>query len=241
MRRLRLTTGPWALFGAFLLAALLLFLPMRLVLGAVGVDDLGLSARRVGGSIWSGSLSEARVGALPLGDLRAHLSPWPLFLGRARIELDGAGTLPGRALRGAVTMTRHGVAIDELTAGLAAGILFQPLPVSAIDLDGVSVRFADGACVEATGRVRATLGPGPAGLPLPPSLAGSIRCEGTSLLIPLTGQAGAEGITLRVEADGRYRAEFALPVADPALGQRLGTLGFIDTNGAWRLTAEGRF
>ena len=239
MRRLRLSTGPAALFGAFLLAALLALLPLRLVLGVADAGAAGLSARRVDGSIWAGSLSEARLGGLALGDLDARVSPWRLLLGQLSVALDGNGT--ARPLHGRVTMRRHGFGVEELTAGLAAGSLFQPLPVTGLDLDAVSVRFEDGACREAEGRVRATLGPGPAGIALPPEIAGAVRCEGGALLVPLAGQAGAESVTLRVEGDGRYRAEFTLPAADPATVEQLTRLGFQPAGNGYRLVAEGRF
>jgi len=239
--RLRLRTGPAALFGAMLLVALIVFLPLRLVLGMVGVDDLGLSARRAGGTIWGGSLAEARVGALALGDLEARLSPGALLVGQVRIAIEGAGTVPGRGIAGAVTMTRHGFGVDELSAALAAGPLFQPVPVTTLDFDQVSIAFADGECRRAEGRVRATLGPGPAGLALPPQVAGAIRCDAGALLVPLTGQAGAEAVTLRIGGDGRYRAELTLPAGDPAVAERLAALGFVQGPGGWRLAAEGRF
>jgi len=241
MTRVRLRTGPAALFGALLVLALLVFLPLRLALGLAGIGELGLSARQATGTVWGGTLTEARVGAVALGDLEARLSPLALLLGRARIELDGPGTLPGRTIRGAVTVARHGFGVDDLTAGLAAAALFQPVPVTALDLDEVSVRFADGECREAAGRVRATLGPGPAGLPLPPQVAGAVRCDAGALLVPLTGQAGAEGVTLRVQGDGRYRAELSLTPSDAGAAERLRTLGFVQAGGAWRLAAEGRF
>jgi general secretion pathway protein N len=241
MTRIRLRTGPVALFGAMLLVALIVFLPLRLVLGAMSVDALGLSSRRVAGTVWGGSLREAQIGALALGDLSARLSPWSLFVGRARVEVAGPGTLAGRGLTGALTVARHAFGVDNLTAGLAAGALFQPVPVTALDLDGVTVRFADGACETAEGRVRATLGAGPAGLPLPPQMAGAIRCDRGALLVPLTGQAGAESVILRVEGDGRYRAELTLPAPDPAAAERLAAIGFTEAGGGWRLAAEGRF
>ena len=73
MRRIRLRTGPAALFGGMLLIALIVFLPMRAVLGWVGVGDEGLVARRVSGTIWGATLTEARFGDLALGDLHARL------------------------------------------------------------------------------------------------------------------------------------------------------------------------
>ncbi|HEU0067174.1 MAG TPA: type II secretion system protein N, partial [Sphingomonas sp.] len=93
-------TGPTAIFGAFLLIAMLVFLPLRLVLGMAGVGEEGLTARAVEGSVWMGRLRDARFGDVPLGDLNAHVSPWPLLIGRARVELDTRGDTPARSLHG---------------------------------------------------------------------------------------------------------------------------------------------
>lgn len=240
MKRIRLTTAPAALFGAMLVAALLLFLPLRLVLGIAGLGDAGLTARSAEGSVWAGRLRGARFGDVALGDLDAHLSPWPLVLGHARIELDTPADTPALALHGAVGVSRSGVRADDLTATIAPGRLFAPLPVTALALDAVSVRFEDDACVAAEGRVRATLAGDFSGIALPQSLSGAIRCEGRALLIPLAGQAGAERVDLRVEADGRYRATVALQPADAAALARLAALGFVEGAGGYALSVEGR-
>ena len=59
---IRLTTGRRALFGAFLIVALSILVPLRAVLGWTGIGDAGLSAREVTGSLWSGRLVEAKFG-----------------------------------------------------------------------------------------------------------------------------------------------------------------------------------
>ena len=51
MRRIRLKTAPAALFGAMLLVALVVFLPMRAALGWAGVGAEGFVARSVSGTI----------------------------------------------------------------------------------------------------------------------------------------------------------------------------------------------
>lgn len=236
--KIRLATGRSALFGAMLAIALLVFVPLRLVLGTFGLGDQGLTARRVTGTVWGGRLVEARFGEVALGDTAARLAFWPLFLGRARVELDGEGVRP---LRGAITATRHGFGIDDMTASLATGQLFAPLPVTALDLEDASIRFRDGQCELAEGRVRATLAGEAAGVPLPATLSGPARCEAGALLLPLTSQAGSETATLRVFGDGRYRAEFALPSPDPTIAVRLERAGFISGPQGYRLAVEGRF
>lgn len=239
--RLRLATRPSVLFAAMLVVALIVFLPMRLALGATGLADQGLSARRVGGTIWGGSLLEARFGDVALGDLRVSLSPLALLVGRARLAFEGAGA-DGRTIAGAATISRHAMGIDGVTASLPAAALFAPLPVTTLALEDVTVRFRDGVCEEAGGRVRATVTGEAGGLPLPPTMMGNARCEAGALLLPMTGQGGTEAVNLRIRPDGRYTADLVLSPSDPAAAAKLEQLGFVaGSGGGYRLSAQGRF
>jgi general secretion pathway protein N len=239
--RLRLTTRPSVLFIGMLVVALIVFLPMRLALGATGLADEGLSARRVGGTIWGGSLIEARFGAVALGDLRVSLSPFALLVGRARLAFEGVGA-GGRPIAGTATISRHAMGIEGVTATLPAAGLFAPLPVTDLALEDVTVRFRDGVCEEAGGRVRATMSGEAGGLPLPPMMMGTARCEAGALLLPMTGQGGTEAVNLRIRPDGRYTADLVLTPGDPTAAARLEQLGFVAaTGGGYRLSAEGRF
>ncbi|MBQ1478479.1 type II secretion system protein N [Sphingomonas paucimobilis] len=241
MMRLRLATRPSVLFAAMLVVALIVFLPMRLALGATGLADQGLSARRVGGTIWGGSLLEARFGDVALGDLRVSLSPLALLVGRARLAFEGAGA-DGRPIAGAATISRHAMGIDGVTASLPAAALFAPLPVTTLALEDVTVRFRDGVCEEAGGRVRATVTGEAGGLPLPPTMMGNARCEAGALLLPMTGQGGTEAVNLRIRPDGRYTADLVLSPSDPAAAAKLEQLGFVaGSGGGYRLSAQGRF
>lgn len=239
MRRIRLRTGRTALIGAVVVAGLLVFLPMRLAMGWLGLGEQGLSARRVSGTVWGGRLTGARFGDLALGDLRAGLSPLPLLLGRATVHLRGPGEQP--ALRGTLSVGRHLLGVDDLTAALPTGRVFAPLPVAGLALEGLSVRFRDGSCEAAAGRVRADVTGDLGGVTLPPSLSGDVRCEGAALLVPLTSQAGSEGVTLRVTGDGRYRAQLSIRPSDPLAGQRLERAGFVSGPDGYGLSVEGRF
>jgi general secretion pathway protein N len=239
MRRIRLTTGPTAMFGAAFIIALIAFMPMRLVLGWFGLGETGLAARAVNGSVWWGSLSGARFGDPELGDLRARLSPVQLFVGRARVTLDGRED--SRALHGAIGVSRHSVGLDDMTATLAAGNVFAPVPVSAINLDDVSVRFQDGSCQRAEGRIRATLSGDLAGIALTQGLSGTARCESGALLLPLTSQSGTESVALRLWASGRFRAELLIQPTDSTAVQKLVLSGFQASANGYRLAIEGKF
>ena len=239
--RIRLATGRRALFLAMFAIAIVVFLPLRLALGWAGLDEQGFAARRVTGTLWSGRLTEARFGELAIGDLDAGVSPLRLLLGRARVWMEGRSPDPAARLTGAVELGRGRVSVLDASGPMQPGAAFAPLPVTALNLDAVTVRFVDGVCDSAEGRVRADIAGTYLGAPLPGSVSGMARCDGGALLLPLVSTAGAEGANLRLWADGRYRAELTLVPSDPAVAARLDGGGFV-ANGAGRvLTVEGRF
>lgn len=80
-RRMRIVLLLALLFG------LLLFLPMRVALGVAGLERLGVAAREVRGSVWSGRIDQLMLGNMPLGSVRAGLSPVSLLMGRARFDI----------------------------------------------------------------------------------------------------------------------------------------------------------
>lgn len=241
MTRLRLRTGPVALFGAAFVFALIALLPMRLVLGEFDLDRARVSARAATGSVWSGTLREAQVGHVALGDLDAGLSPWPLLIGRARIDLAGRAGDAARTVHGAVSVSRRAIGIDDMTASVPAGGALAPLPISGLDLDDVSVRYVDGNCDAAEGRVKAVVGGDIAGIALGQGLSGSARCDAGALLLPLASQAGTERVALRLWQTGRFRAELAVRPTDAAAARKLALSGFRPSSKGYLLTVAGRF
>jgi general secretion pathway protein N len=240
MRRLRLTTGPVAIFGAVFVVALLVLLPMRLLLGAVGVGEQGLTARSVDGSVWSGAVREAQVGRIALGDLDVAVSPLALLVGRARIALSGhAGDL-GRSVHGAIEMSRHSVGFDDMTASLPTGNIFAPVPISALDLNAVTVKFDGGLCQRASGRVTASLSGDVAGISLGHGMAGDARCDAGALLLPLASQAGTESAVMRMWPDGRFHADLTIQSDDPAAAGKLALAGFQRGDKGYTLSIEGK-
>ncbi|WP_242182108.1 type II secretion system protein N [Sphingomonas sp. CARO-RG-8B-R24-01] len=244
MTRFRLRTGPAALFGAVFVVALIVLLPLRLVLGWFDLDSTRIAAREATGSVWFGNVREAQVGSIALGDLGASLSPWPLALGRARIGIAGqpAADAPvaTRMIRGAVTVSRHAAGIDDMTASLPAGDIFAPVPVMGLDLDAVSVRFRDGNCDKAEGRVKAVLSGDLGGVALGQGLSGNARCDAGALLLPLASQAGTEHVDLRLWQNGRFVAVLLVHPTDPTAAQKLELAGFRPTTKGHMLTVDGK-
>lgn len=240
MTRIRLPLGRGIFFLCALLLALIVFLPLRLVLGWLQLDSQGLSARAAPGSVWLGRLSEARFGDAPLGDLSAGLSPVQLLVGRARVDLAGTDeTAP--PMKGALGVSRNSFGIDDMSAAIPVGAVFAPLPVETLDLSDVSARFVDGQCDRAEGRVRATLSTDIAGLGFGQGFSGNARCSGGALLLPLQGQSGMERLAITLSDNGSYELDLSVRTADPAIGPRLMLAGFRQIQDGYVFSLKGRF
>ncbi|MBN8807713.1 MAG: type II secretion system protein N [Sphingomonas sp.] len=238
---IRLTTRRPVLFLAMVVVALIVLFPLRLALGLIDMGAQGLSAREVTGPVWAGGLNDAHYGDIALGDLDAGLSPLQLAIGRARIDVAGAGTSGDQALRGALSVSRSTFGVDDVTATLPASSAFAPLPIAALRFDDVSVHFRDGNCASAEGKVTALIASTMPQLTLPPSLSGTARCSGGTLLVPLASQAQTESIAVSIEADGKYRATLTARPADAAAAAALAGAGFQPSGGGYSLRIEGRF
>ena len=79
---------------AALAVATILLMPLRTIIAGDGI-----TARKVDGIIWDGSIRDLRLGKLSVGDVNARLLFAPLFMGRAEILLSrgNAQFVPGIA------------------------------------------------------------------------------------------------------------------------------------------------
>jgi len=208
--------------------------PMRLALSLSGAADAGVSAREVRGSVWSGALVDARLGALPLGTVRASLSPIALLGGNTELTFERAderlGALAGR-LHGS---NPRGISDVNGTTSLSGGLGLIPAD---------TVRFGgDGKCVEAAGRLQLSVAAPIAGLDLSQGLSGPLSCANGRAQAALASQSGMERLTLAFDGQGNYRAQFAINVdRDPAMAAALAVLGFKAGSNGFVLATSGRF
>jgi general secretion pathway protein N len=237
--RIRLPLGRTLFFLLAFLFALVALLPLRLALDWFALDDRGFAARAAKGSVWLGSLSEAQFGTVSLGDLQAQLRSLPLFIGRARVDLERVDE--GRRFEGSATVSRHSFGVDDVTGAVDVGGALAPLPIGAIDLSDVTAHFADGLCTSAEGLVKANVAADIAGVSLPGGLSGNARCDRGALLLPLASQSGMEALNLRLFEDGRYEVELAVRPVDDAMRDRLIQSGFALSNNGYALRVSGRF
>lgn len=229
---------------AALLLALVLFvatMPMRLALAWSGATDAGVTAREVSGSVWSAELVDARLGVLPLGTVRASLSPMALLGGRTEMAFsrsdDRLGALAGR-LHGS---NPRGVSDVSGTTAMSGGLGL--IPVDTIRFEGATVRFdAAGQCARASGRIQLSVAAPIAGIDLTRGLSGPLTCANGRAQAALASQSGMERVTLSFDGGGAYRARFAINVdRDPAMAAALAALGFRAGPGGFVLATSGRF
>lgn len=217
---------------------LLAFLPMRVALGLAGLERLGVAAREVRGTVWSGRIDQLMLGEMPMGSVRAGLSPRSLLVGRARFDIARTAGLPDD-IRGALTIGPGRIGIDDVTGAVPLGRSFAPLPIASLVLEDVTGWFAGEKCGHAEGRVRARMAGQFPGLNLSQGLSGVATCDGDALLLPLVSQSGMEKLSLRIWRSGRYSAEMRVETADPTLAGTLGQAGFATVGNAQLLRVEG--
>lgn len=219
-----------------LLIVAIVFMPLRAIVGGEGV-----SARKVEGIIWDGSIRDLRIGRLPIGDVNARLHFLPLLLGRAQISLSRGDAPFAPGINGSVTRRLGGVSVDNMKATLPVASLFEPLPAENIELQDFSVRFTAGRCAEASGNVRLTLANSLPGLDLSNGLLAKPRCDRGQLLIPLLSQSAMEHVDIRVSGDGTYTATIFLEGDRTDQAAPLALAGFRPVAGGYRMVRKGRF
>lgn len=227
--------------GGALAAALIIFMPLRIAIDVAGLAARGLTARSVHGSVWSGTLDDARLGEVAFGDVHAGLAPLALLIGETRLTLRAQGDA---TFRGTIVNSLSSFGVTALTGDVPAGRIFAPLPVRQVHVDAVSARFTGRQCTAASGTVRVRMDDsiaGVDGLSLPQTMSGALHCAGDRLVVPLSSASATEKLTIRIAADGRYHADLLIQGDKPIPADTLAAIGFVETPAGYRLSTEGRF
>ena len=236
------------------IAAFLVFLvaqaPARL--GPALLEDNGLRASGVSGTLWRGRAQSAVLGQLAISDLRWRLSPLPLLLGRAALDIEAGltdGFVNGRveiSLGGLVLRDfRLSSTLDALAAGL--GLPISGGPVSC-EIARATVR--DGWFTELVGELRVAALPLPMPIAEPGGFSANFDAARISATEPLEGVIENIGGPLEVQArvvltpPGNWELgglARPLPGAPAELAQGLAMLGPRQADGSYEFTLTGSF
>lgn len=203
-------------FAAAVILSLALSLPLRLILSGTGEV---IAARSVEGTIWNGRLMGASLGGQPLGDLDARLALWPLFIGRARVGLDGP------ALHGAITAGFGSRGADIRILALPTARVYGPVTLSGFDISDAHIAFQDNGCAKASGRVLLLLRTGFGDH----RLSGSLRCGGAALSTDLISQSAMQRLSLRFPDARHFQATLVVRASDAQQAAGLASAGFRET------------
>jgi general secretion pathway protein N len=242
MSRLRLSRRQAIAAAALLLAALVIFMPMRWAVGAAIDRTSNFAASGADGTIWSGRIYEVRLGKLSLGTVNAGVDPLAFVSGRngfwfGRPATEGLSVFGGRVYRGFGS-----IAVSDLEGAIPLASLISGLATTQVEFGSVSVSFATGKCRSASGSIRLKSQGGLfAALGIEAGLLGRIRCDAGDLVIPLSSASGMEQLDVRISADGRYRASLQLQQPGAELAPLLSLAGFAPVAGGFRKTDSGRF
>jgi general secretion pathway protein N len=238
-------------------AAFLVFLaaqaPARL--GPALLEGNGLRASGISGTLWHGRAQSALLGQLAISDLRWRMSPLPLLLGRAALDIEGRltdGFVNGRVeigLRGLLLRDfRLSSTLDVLGAGLGLPVSGGPL---SCEIERATVR--DGWFTELVGELRLAV------LPLPLPTGPGAEPGGFSAIFSATRVSATEPLEGVVENIGgplELQARVVLtpptswelsglarplPGAPAELAQGLAMLGPRQPDGSYEFTLTGSF
>ena len=216
-----------ALFGAALIAALILTAPLRVVLEAAGAERMGLSAQSVSGAVWDGRASDVRWGRFHLGEVRAKAAPLSLLVGAPRVEVQMDGEVSGE---GALSFSGGDRVVSIASARAPMETLgpFAPMTGTLL-LSEVEVRLGPEGCRAARGTISTdALRKSAAALFWEgPDLSGPITCaENGAIVAQMSGLAGSAraSVEMRVSPEGPFTLQTRIdgltgPAAAALIGQ----------------------
>ena len=238
LRAGRLSVATKLTLAALFVLALIAALPLRLALGWSAPGQV--TARSVVGTIWDGAIYDLRVGALPLGDVEANLRLLPLLIGRREVHVERPSATGEPDFSANGSGGRGWAYLHDVQGQVPLGDGFGQIPASSLGFRDFHVEMADGACREAGGQVTLMLAPFSELMPGAVALSGTARCHKGALYVPMTGPSGMERLFLRLEPDGRWRADLVLAGLPVEISAPLLDAGFSARPGGIGISANGR-
>ena len=229
----------WIIIAAVVavVTAIALF-PLRLALATSDLKRIGFTARQVSGTIWNGRIGELQLRSQPLGTVEVALDPLPLLIGNVSMRFDRVahpdGPLEGRLLAGS---TRG---LSDTNGRIAVAGMFKPLPIAALELEKVNIRFRDGRCETASGQVRPIIAAPIPGLSFDAGLSGAVECDGERARVVMATPSGGQRLEFYIGETGNYRGWMSIRSTRPDLNGLLAAFGFRPSPQGMTLTVDGR-
>ncbi|HUQ13014.1 MAG TPA: hypothetical protein VM055_01915, partial [Novosphingobium sp.] len=117
---------------------------------------------------------------------------------------------------------------------------FGQLPATALGFRDFHLATEAGRCREAGGQVSLILAPLSELIPAPVALSGAARCHKGALYVPMSGPSGMEKLFVRLEPDGRWRADLVLSGVPVEVSGPLLDMGFSAKPGGIGMSASGK-
>lgn len=234
----RLSARAKLVLASLFVLALVLAFPMRLALAWAAPQ--AVSARSVEGTVWGGFIGDLRLGALPVGDVAAALRPLPLLIGRRELAIERSSPTGTPEFSAVASGGGGWASLREVQGQVPLGEGFGDLPATALGFRDFHVAMEGGRCREAGGQVSLILAPLSALIPTPVALSGAARCDKGALYVPMSGPSGMEKLFVRLEPDGRWRADLVLSGLPVEVSGPLLDMGFSARPGGVGMSASGR-
>lgn len=224
----------WTAFGVVMLFGFALWLlPLAVIASVAGLGDTGLAARTVDGTAWKGRLLDASFKGARLGDLQVRVSPLDLLTGTARFWVS---PLSGEGMSGEGYAGLAGQGVRNVDARLVLGREMRAAGVETARLSGVSLRYKNGRCTEASGQMTVYLTDGLLTRAVGPQMSGAAVCANGQLSFRLSDPEAKGTLTLEFPDKGQQRFIMILRPSDTLDKGALKALGFAETPVGYKLT-----
>jgi general secretion pathway protein N len=230
----------WAVWTTGIaLIALLLLVPLRVAISAAELQQLGMSARHVGGTIWQGRIGELMLGRQLLGTFDVRLDPGALLLGRIAMPFERLDQVQG-PMTGVLRAGGSVTGVERLNGAVPAANLLGGAPIDALTFTDTTIMFEGDRCAQASGRLAANLAVRFGPLALDRGFSGTVSCDGNRVRARLASEAGTEQVEFFVNSSGRVRGWITIRSPLPGLDTLLSTYGFRTGSGGLTLPFETR-
>lgn len=222
---------------ALVIGGVAFLFPMRLAISLAGLDDAGLAAREVQGTIWSGRLVDAQFRGMNLGTLDAGIVPSSLLAkpAMAITRQNAEGTDFTATLSGSAQQVQVSSVMGDIPLTAMAG----RLPVSTAQINNGNIALENGRCISASGDVEMR----PSGLLArfagDQAMRGSLACQGDNVAMQLASPTETIMLSASLDPERRYNMQLVFNGLSPEIAFGLRSIGFRQDGDSLTISRDG--